>query len=182
LHFILLTLKLSIVVHLTIIVTIVTTSRNHITMSRSPLAKLDVNVKDVARATRSCSRLKDENASPAPTSVASSRISASSSFSSTPGSIGGMMTRNRSGSHIDPPPSSLLSTTSSSPSKKQSTKRKIKKKMKKVKIGRWEKWEQIKFLEGLRLYGRGHWKKIADTIPTRYVVAKSVKMIIPVFP
>jgi hypothetical protein len=40
---------------------------------------------------------------------------------------------------------------------------------KRTKIGRWEKWEQITFLQGLREHGRGHWKIIAERIPTRYV-------------
>lgn len=44
-----------------------------------------------------------------------------------------------------------------------------KKKAKSVKIGRWEKWEQIAFLQGLREHGRGRWKIIAESIPTRYV-------------
>jgi hypothetical protein len=40
---------------------------------------------------------------------------------------------------------------------------------KRTKVGRWEKWEQITFLQGLREHGRGHWKVIAERIPTRYV-------------
>ena len=34
--------------------------------------------------------------------------------------------------------------------------------------GRWEKWEHLEFLRGLRRIGRGHWKQIGETIPTRY--------------
>jgi hypothetical protein len=37
--------------------------------------------------------------------------------------------------------------------------------------GRWTEWEKLAFLKGLRLYGRGNWKKISDMIPTRYVHA-----------
>lgn len=36
-----------------------------------------------------------------------------------------------------------------------------------IKIGRWERWEKRAFLEGLRKYGQGKWKKISDLIPTR---------------
>lgn len=36
-----------------------------------------------------------------------------------------------------------------------------------VKTGRWELWEKRAFLEGLRRYGRGKWKKISRLIPTR---------------
>jgi Myb-like DNA-binding domain len=55
------------------------------------------------------------------------------------------------------------------PSKKRrSTVTSSKKPPKRPKIGRWEKWEQIAFLQGLREHGRGHWKTIAESIPTRY--------------
>ena len=33
--------------------------------------------------------------------------------------------------------------------------------------GRWEKWERILFLQGLRLHGRGKWTKISEMISTR---------------
>jgi hypothetical protein len=42
-----------------------------------------------------------------------------------------------------------------------------KKKAKRTTVGRWEQWEQIEFLKGLRAHGRGHWKVIAEGIPTR---------------
>lgn len=35
--------------------------------------------------------------------------------------------------------------------------------------GRWTEWEKLAFLKGLRLHGRGNWKKISSMIPTRYV-------------
>ena len=34
-------------------------------------------------------------------------------------------------------------------------------------IGRWEQWEHLEFLKGLQEHGRGHWKVIAESIPTR---------------
>jgi hypothetical protein len=37
----------------------------------------------------------------------------------------------------------------------------------KTKVGRWEQWERFAFLRGLRMYGRGKWKKISKLIPTR---------------
>lgn len=36
-----------------------------------------------------------------------------------------------------------------------------------IKTGRWERWERQAFLEGLRKYGQGKWKKISKLIPTR---------------
>ena len=36
-------------------------------------------------------------------------------------------------------------------------------------IGRWETWERFAFLRGLRLHGKGHWKTIGESIPTRSV-------------
>lgn len=39
-------------------------------------------------------------------------------------------------------------------------------------VGRWDHWERLAFLEGLRRYGRGRWKKISDMIPTRYVFVR----------
>jgi ketosteroid isomerase-like protein len=35
------------------------------------------------------------------------------------------------------------------------------------KSGRWEKWEQIAFLKGLRKHGKGKWKLIRSKIKTR---------------
>ena len=35
------------------------------------------------------------------------------------------------------------------------------------KFGRWEKREKLAFLQGLRLFGRGKWKRIGDNIPSR---------------
>ena len=49
------------------------------------------------------------------------------------------------------------------PPKKRKTKPK-----KRTSIGRWETWEKFAFLRGLRRHGRGHWKKIGESIPTRY--------------
>ena len=42
-----------------------------------------------------------------------------------------------------------------------------KKKTKRPVTGRWEQWEHIEFLKGLREKGRGNWKVIAESIPTR---------------
>jgi hypothetical protein len=36
------------------------------------------------------------------------------------------------------------------------------------KTGRWTQGERFAFLQGLRIHGRGKWKKISRTIPTRY--------------
>jgi hypothetical protein len=33
--------------------------------------------------------------------------------------------------------------------------------------GRWEKWERMLFLQGLRRFGRGKWTKISEMISTR---------------
>jgi len=56
-------------------------------------------------------------------------------------------------------------------SKKQRKKKETKKKdsKKSTSIGRWEPWEHLEFLRGLRVHGRGRWKKIGEKIPTRYV-------------
>lgn len=53
---------------------------------------------------------------------------------------------------------------------KRSTRRSNKKKKLVVKTGRWEKKESIAFLKGFRLHGKGKWKQIAKSIPTRYVM------------
>lgn len=39
---------------------------------------------------------------------------------------------------------------------------------KRTSIGRWETWERLEFLRGLRRHGKGRWKKIGESIPTRY--------------
>lgn len=39
---------------------------------------------------------------------------------------------------------------------------------KRTSVGRWEPWEKLEFLRGLRRHGKGHWKKIGEAIPTRY--------------
>lgn len=44
---------------------------------------------------------------------------------------------------------------------------------KRVSVGRWEKWERMAFLKGLRHHGRGHWKLISTGIPTRYESSKN---------
>eukprot|EP00980_Cylindrotheca_fusiformis_P010613 scaffold2362_cov109-Cylindrotheca_fusiformis.AAC.4 len=36
--------------------------------------------------------------------------------------------------------------------------------------GRWEEYEKLAFLRGLRLYGRGNWKAIGSLIPTRNTI------------
>ena len=59
-------------------------------------------------------------------------------------------------------------------SKKSSKHKKEKNKIKKTcdlpnKRGRWENWECTLFLDGLKKYGKGNWKKIALLIPTRFV-------------
>lgn len=41
---------------------------------------------------------------------------------------------------------------------------------KQIKTGRWETGERILFLQGLRHYGKGKWKKISDLISTRNAV------------
>ena len=47
--------------------------------------------------------------------------------------------------------------------------KKRKSKLKKsTSVGRWEDWERFEFLRGLRRHGRGNWKKIGESIPTRY--------------
>lgn len=52
---------------------------------------------------------------------------------------------------------------------KNATAKKTKSKLKKeTSVGRWEDWERFEFLRGLRLHGRGNWKKIGESIPTRY--------------
>jgi len=33
--------------------------------------------------------------------------------------------------------------------------------------GRWETWERLRFLQGLRIYGKGKWKQISEMISTR---------------
>jgi SHAQKYF class myb-like DNA-binding protein len=37
-------------------------------------------------------------------------------------------------------------------------------------VGKWEEWERIRFLQGLRRYGRGKWSKIGEGIPTRTTI------------
>jgi len=39
-----------------------------------------------------------------------------------------------------------------------------------IKRGRWERWEKVAFLKGLRKYGKGKWKLIGSLIPTRTTV------------
>ena len=34
-------------------------------------------------------------------------------------------------------------------------------------VGKWQDFERIKFLQGLRRYGRGKWSKIGEGISTR---------------
>ena len=54
-------------------------------------------------------------------------------------------------------------------SKKCPPAKKRKKKIKKhTVIGRWEPGERFAFLRGLRIHGKGNWKKIGESIPTRY--------------
>lgn len=53
---------------------------------------------------------------------------------------------------------------------KQTTSRPNKKKKLVVKRGRWQREESITFLKGLRLHGKGKWKEIAKSIPTRTTV------------
>ena len=50
------------------------------------------------------------------------------------------------------------------------SKKKKSKVKKRTSIGRWESWERFEFLRGLRRHGRGHWKKIGESIPTRYAL------------
>lgn len=52
------------------------------------------------------------------------------------------------------------------------TRRKYKKRKTNIphKIGRWEKWECVLFLNGLKEYGKGKWKQIAKLIPTRTTI------------
>ena len=59
-------------------------------------------------------------------------------------------------------------------SKNCSEHKKVKNKAKKTchlpnKIGRWENWECMLFLDGLKIHGKGKWKQIALLIPTRLV-------------
>ena len=49
-----------------------------------------------------------------------------------------------------------------------SSKKKKLKMKKRTSVGRWEPWEKLEFLRGLRRHGKGHWKKIGEAIPTRY--------------
>jgi hypothetical protein len=58
--------------------------------------------------------------------------------------------------------------------KNAATSKKIKLKLKKqTSVGRWETWERFEFLRGLRRHGRGNWKKIGESIPTRYDASSS---------
>lgn len=52
--------------------------------------------------------------------------------------------------------------------RKHEIKRKYEKKPTKLGLarGRWERWERVRFLEGLRIHGKGKWKQIARMIPT----------------
>ena len=54
---------------------------------------------------------------------------------------------------------------------KQRKKRETKKKDPKKSFpnGRWQPWEHLEFLRGLRVHGKGHWQEIAENIPTRCV-------------
>ncbi|KAG7340172.1 Myb-like DNA-binding protein [Nitzschia inconspicua] len=63
-----------------------------------------------------------------------------------------------------------MDTSMSPPNRRLSTDLPAKTLSKRTKIGRWEKWEQIAFLRGLREHGRGHWKTIGKRIPTRTTV------------
>ena len=69
-------------------------------------------------------------------------------------------------------------TTTTATKKKKSTKKKTvvsgrksskNKKQQPTARGRWQTWERFEFLKGLRRHGRGHWKIIGESIPTRYV-------------
>eukprot|EP00536_Pseudo-nitzschia_multiseries_P019250 jgi/Psemu1/59685/gm1.59685_g len=62
-------------------------------------------------------------------------------------------------------------TTTATATTTTTTKKKFKSKpTKRTSIGRWETWERFEFLRGLRKHGRGHWKKIGESIPTRSTV------------
>ena len=53
------------------------------------------------------------------------------------------------------------------PSNAACKKRKKAKPKKGATTGRWETWERFEFLRGLRRHGRGNWKTIGESIPTR---------------
>ena len=48
-------------------------------------------------------------------------------------------------------------------------------------VGRWETWERFEFLRGLRRHGKGRWKTIGESIPTRYV-SFSINFVVDAIP
>lgn len=70
------------------------------------------------------------------------------------------------------PTTALTTTTTKKKTKSKATKR--------TSIGRWETWERFEFLRGLRKHGKGNWKKIGESIPTRYVrYMRSIFVFVP---
>jgi hypothetical protein len=85
-----------------------------------------------------------------------------------PGHSVGRLTRSAARKR-DPDATSPASTGSSTPViLERSNKKNPISGRKRVSVGRWEKFERMAFLKGLRQHGRGHWKLISTGIPTRY--------------